>query len=108
MKEVSAAAEELLMQVVAWEMLGREDFDPKVLLRQVPLADLSVVEANIVEKIDGAKDFITIQMVELEMLYRQGRLIGDWSYSRCQTSVRLSFVKKDRPEAAPLAVSSSA
>jgi hypothetical protein len=90
MREVSGQAEELLVQLVAWEMLGAEEIDPKRLLRQLSLTDLSLVQANINDRPE-TKEFVSAQMVEIEMLYRRGFLVEDWSYTRRHECVRIEF-----------------
>lgn len=90
MRVVSGQAEELLVQLVAWEMLGAEEIDPKELLRKLSLADLSQVQSNINDRPE-TKEFVSTQMVELEMLYRRGFLVEDWSYTRRHECVRIKF-----------------
>jgi hypothetical protein len=94
MREVSGQAEELLARLVAWEMLGAEEQDPKVLLRQLSLSDLSLVQANI-NDCPETKEFVSVQMVELELLYRRGFLVEDWTYQREHECVRISFTALD-------------
>jgi hypothetical protein len=95
MREVSNEAELLLMQLVAWEMLGQEDVNPKVLLRQVSLADLSAVQRNINARPE-TKEFVAVQMVELELLYRRGFLTEDWNYTRSDECVMIKFETGDQ------------
>lgn len=94
MVQVSAAAEDILMQLIAWEMWDAR-VDPKNLLRQVPLADLSIIQGNISRQEEGVKKFASVQMVELELLYRNGLLIGDWSYRKDNTCVSLNFKARE-------------
>jgi hypothetical protein len=91
MKLVSQGAEDVLVQLVAWELLGAEDVDPKRLLRTLPLPDLAIVQANINAQSDEVKQFVSVQMVELEMLYRRGFLSGDWSYKKESSCVHLNY-----------------
>lgn len=91
MREVSQAGEDVLMQLIAWEMFGRDDLDPKRLLRQLSLADLSLVQCNINESAREVKKFVSVQMVELELLYRRGFLVGDWTFERMDECVSLTF-----------------
>lgn len=79
------------MQLIAWEMLGRVDLDPQLLLRQVPLSDLCVVAASIEEKDEELKRFVSAKMVGLEMAYRRGALKGDWHVKREGQCVQLHY-----------------
>jgi hypothetical protein len=81
MAQVSEEAEELLSQLLAWEM-GATELDPKVLLRQVPLADLAVVLSNIDNESFVFQTSATLRLVYLEHLYRTGNLGGDWEVTR--------------------------
>jgi hypothetical protein len=88
---VSEAGEELMVLLVAWEMLGRADLDPHQILREVDLEDLEAVHLNI--SIDPkTRCFVCCEMVELEMLYRRGLLQGDWSMRRQDAEVQLNFM----------------
>lgn len=79
MQTVSEQASDVLAKLLAWEM--GSDADPKVLLRQVPLADLSVILSNME---DGQLPVLSVSMrlVLLEHEYRTGNLGGDWEVER--------------------------
>lgn len=79
MQFVSEVGERLMFKLISWELLGREDFDPKALLRALPLADLDILVKNIGPENEG---FLSTGMVKAEMLYRLGRIRGDWAVSR--------------------------
>jgi len=74
---VSEVAENLMFKLVAWEFLNRDDFDPKTLLRALPLADLKLIVGNM-ENMPNSREFLSTQMVKVEMLYRLGQLKEDW------------------------------
>lgn len=95
MSQVSEGGVELFTQLVEWEMLGRDDVCPKALLRGVSLADLSIASRGLDER-GGLGQFVTAQMVEMELLYRTGK-IQDWDYKREDDNVTLSL----RPLKAP-------
>lgn len=96
MQRVSEQADEALAQLIAWE-LGAE-LDPKVLLRQVPLADLSVVLANVGEVGCVLTDTsVALRLVFLEHSYRIGQLGGDWNVEKKGHEVYLTI-----PMAAPI------
>lgn len=99
MREVSTEAEDLLVNLVAWEMLGRDDFDPKMLLRKLSLSDLFTIQTNILGTPE-TKKFVSVQMVELEVQYRRGKLQCDWSYERNGECVRLYYLPLAGKEAA--------
>jgi hypothetical protein len=91
MSQVSEGGAELFTQLVEWEMFGREAC-PKELLRGVPLSDLSIASRGLEER-GGLGEFISSQMIEMEMLFRSGR-IQDWSYTREGDHVTLSIDTK--------------
>jgi len=76
---VSEVGEVLMFKLAAWELLGREDYNPRDLLRSLPFADLELISKNITEE---TKYFLSVNMVQVEMMYRTGRLEGDWEPSR--------------------------
>jgi hypothetical protein len=82
MSEVSEAGQHLLTQLVAWEFFDRQDLDPRVLLRQASLADLSVVQENIRRSGLDESKFVSATLVGLELHYRLGHLGGDWDFKR--------------------------
>lgn len=91
MRQVSEESQDLVAQLVAWEMLGREDLDAKVLVRQIPLADLSLIVANME---DGGIKSTVLDLVTLELQYRLGQLDGDWNYERRGQNVSISVPMK--------------
>lgn len=97
MKRISESGEDLFTQLIAWEMLGRVDLDPQLLLRQVSLADLSVVAATIEERGDRLKDFVSTTLVGLELKYRRGALEGDWQVKREGQCVQLRYSPRSLP-----------
>ena len=58
-------------------------------------ADLSVIQANINDRPE-TKEYVSVQMVELELLYRRGFLVSDWSFKRTNTNVAIHFEAADR------------
>ena len=90
MQQVSEQAEELLSKLLAWEMGAQEV--PKVLLRQVPLADLAVVLNNIGEADCTLTDTsVSLRLVFLEHEYRLGHLGGDWGVEKDGLDVSLKI-----------------
>lgn len=93
MQKVSEQAEEALAQLIAWE-LGAE-LDPKALLRQVPLADLSVVLSNVGEEDAVLADTsVSLRLVFMEHEYRLGHLGGDWDVEKKGLEVYLKIPMK--------------
>jgi hypothetical protein len=91
MKAVSERSANILIQLVAWEMLHEDSsVDPQALLRSLPLEDLHTVHANVFSD-TRCLEFTTVQMVDLELKFRLGLLHGDWSYERDNTCVKLKF-----------------
>lgn len=86
--QVSQEGEDVVVQLVAWETLGREE-DPKLLLRQVSLSDLSILHLLVQD--EELKKFVFSRLVEVEMLYRVGKLESDWAVRRSGRCVRLSY-----------------
>lgn len=84
-------SEDIMMQLVAWELLGVDDIDPKPLLRRLPDQDLFSILENIMAKPD-VREFVSVQMVELEVMHRRGVLLEDWNYERDGQCVSLTFV----------------
>jgi hypothetical protein len=99
MKLVSEGVQDVLTHLVAWECLGVTKFDPKILLRQIPLSDLSVISANIKKQGSALKEFVCVSMVGLEVLYKTGMLVGDWSYVRNDKKVSLTYEPVNFPKA---------
>lgn len=97
---VSENGEEILVRLVEWEMFGREDVDPKTLLRRLTLADLATVSANL-DKMPDAGRFVAPQMVSMELLQRQD-LIASWDYTRDGDHVQLSIKTKQAISYIPL------
>jgi hypothetical protein len=97
MKKVSDNVQDVFSQLVAWECLGMPEVDPKILLRQVSLGDLSIVSSNIKSQGSALKEFVCCSMVGLEILYRTGMLVGDWSFTRDGEKVRLSYEPMNFP-----------
>lgn len=79
MAQVSEQAEDLLYDLMAWEFLGA-DLDPRVVLRQVSLADLCVVQSNL-EKLQSLES-ATVTLLGIELAYRTGKLVGDWEFTQ--------------------------
>jgi hypothetical protein len=94
MAQVSEQAEELLSQLLAWE-LGATELDPKIILRQVPLADLAVVLSNVGEEDAVLADTsVSLRLVFLEHEYRVGHLGGDWDVEKNGLEVFLKIPMK--------------
>lgn len=79
MNFVSEVGEVLMFKLAAWELLGRDDINPKALLRALPFADLVIISKNITSKNDG---FASVAMVKIELMYRYGQLLCDWEAGR--------------------------
>lgn len=86
---ISAHAESAIQLLVSWELLGISDIDPKQVLREVPLEDLLVIRENILRQGDG--EFLSTQMVGLEVSYRHGLLRDDWALTQSGKSVSLRY-----------------
>lgn len=102
---VSENGGEVLVRLVEWEMFGREDVDPKRLLRSLSLADLATVSSNL-DRMPDAGAFVTPQMVSMELLQRQN-LIAAWGFTRDGDHVRLSIQANAAAEYIPLTFLSS-
>jgi len=89
-KQVSTEGEELFAELVAWELLGDTEVDPKAVLRSASDEDLQTVAAN-VHGDKKLKDFLIVRMVELELLFREQLLGEDWTVVRNGNCVTLSF-----------------
>jgi hypothetical protein len=88
---VSEQTQDLFMHLVAWECFGATEIEPKLLLRQVPLADLKIVSANVKAQGTALRNFACVTMVELELLFKSGLLQGDWGYDRNGDRVSLQY-----------------
>jgi hypothetical protein len=88
MGKVSESGEEILVRLVEWEMFGREDVEPKMLLEDLSLTDLATVSDNL-SRLPDAGSFVTPQMVSMELMFRR-KLIGAWNYLRDGDHVRIS------------------
>lgn len=82
MQIISEEGQDLISRLIMWEMLGQEDVDPKVLLRQMSLADLSILAENLSDEDAFAMGSASARLVLLEMHYRMGRLADDWDLQR--------------------------
>lgn len=89
--QVSDETQNLFMKLVAWECFGAQEYDPKDLLREVPLSDLRTVSRNIKSQGAEMKNFACVSMVELELLYKTGLLAGDWHYTRRGDKVNITY-----------------
>jgi hypothetical protein len=91
--EVSNDGSDLMAQLVAWEMLGREDIDPHRLLRNVSERDLDIVRKNLRTSLNGTRTrFLCYELIELELFWRRGLLKGDWKVIRNGDNVKMEFV----------------
>jgi hypothetical protein len=95
MNRVSEEAQEVFTQLVAWELLGRKDLCPKTLLRQVPLADLTIAKKNI-EDSGTMGSFTCLRMVQFEIEYKTGNL-ADWDYELSDAGETKLFVTLNKP-----------
>lgn len=100
MCKVSESGEEVLVRLVEWEMFGRDDVEPKLLLKTLSLADLVAVSQNL-DKMPDAGHFVTPQMVSMELLLRRD-LIVSWDYVRDGDHVQISLQPKLAPTYIPL------
>jgi len=80
MHYVSEEGERLMFKLIAWELLDRADYNPKDLLRSLSLTDLVTISENI-RQLRG-EEFLSVQMVKAEMLYRAGQLKDDWTVGK--------------------------
>jgi hypothetical protein len=87
---VSERTEELVTQLVAWELFGIEEVNPKNLLRQVSLADLTELRTNLGAH-EQSEESISALLVEVEVLYRHGHLVGDWEAIREGEKLTLKY-----------------
>jgi hypothetical protein len=86
---ISPHGQDVVRLLVAWELLGAEDIDPKQLLREMAIDDLFLVRENSLLAED--EDFLSIKMVGLEVMYRSGLLVGDWDVFQEGDLVTLSY-----------------
>lgn len=91
MSKVSAGTDELLTHLLAWELLGAA-FDPKVLLRQVPLPDLAIVLSNL--ESGPTPRSLSVDLIRAEHFYRTGKISGDWEI----TSLGVFYVLNGGPD----------
>jgi hypothetical protein len=90
MPEVSKLSEWLVTKLVAWELLGIED-DPKRVLRRLPQRDLRALSENVTHQPD-LDQFAVTKMVELELQFRRGELVGDWHYNRTGECLTIKYL----------------
>jgi hypothetical protein len=60
-------------------------------MRDLSDRDLKSLWDNVKDVAPEMKTLVSYQVVELEMLYRQGLVDGDWSFSQEGSKVRLSY-----------------
>lgn len=77
-----------------WECLEGEG-DPKLILRQVSLPELSVLVVNIDHGegrlVPTLDKFVVVQMIKVEMMYRKGLVDGDWTFLRLGNKINLRY-----------------
>jgi hypothetical protein len=84
--------QDLLMQLVTWECLNNLLVDPKLILRQISLGDLSILHTNVtVGDTASIERFVVVKMIKVELLYRMGKLKGDWTYLRLGEKINLRY-----------------
>ena len=81
MNYISEVGEGIMFKLVSWELLGRDDHDPKRLLRALPLPDLVTAVKN-TRALRNQGEFLSVNLVKAEMMYRMGHLKDDWSVDR--------------------------
>jgi hypothetical protein len=84
MSTVSELSQDLFSDLVTWELLGDADIDPKTVLRQVPLSDLSVVRSR------KLPECVCTTLIDLEWQYRVGQ-VRDWTCTRCGDKVKITY-----------------
>lgn len=85
----------MFSQLIAWEFFGRDDLNPHTILRALSLPDLCIVQTNVEKKVHNPKQYVCVEMLNLEVRYRTGLLIGDWSFTRTGDSVNLKYNLKN-------------
>lgn len=90
MRKVSELAQKLMAKLVSWEVLGAKE-NPKLLLRETPFVDLSIISANVREEGQPLKNFIAVPMIETELLYRTGLLEEDWTFFQDGNNVVMTY-----------------
>jgi hypothetical protein len=93
----SEEIESKLCDLVMWECMEATHVDPKFTLRTMELRDLSVLLKNVEEPDEFGRrspridEFVVIKMVKVEMMYRTGRLKGDWTFLRLGDRINLRY-----------------
>ena len=92
MGDVSTTGQGLMSKIIEWELLGATDpIDPHRIMRDLTDRDVKSLWDNIKDVTPEMKTLVSYQVVELEMLYRQGLIDGDWRCSQEGSKVRLSY-----------------
>jgi hypothetical protein len=97
MKTLSMRGQELMSELIAWEM-GWSESHPRPLIREILLPDLSILMANsgvlsILSEIVGTPCKAVAVLLEVELLYRQGKLQGDWLLTEDAPRWKLSYTR---------------
>jgi len=92
MGDVSYRGQGLMSKIIEWELVGADaPVDPHRIMRDLSDSDLKSLWDNVKNVMPEMKTLVSYQVVELEMLYRQGLVDGDWLCIQEGSKVRLSY-----------------
>jgi hypothetical protein len=92
MGDVSTTGQYMMSKIIEWELLGAEaPINPHRIMRDLSDRDLKSLWDNVQDVAPAMKTLVSYQVVELEMLYRQGLIDGDWKFVQEGSRVRLSY-----------------
>lgn len=80
--------DEVVLRLISWELLGDRKVCPKTFLREMSLSVLTDLESRL--RSDW-RDFLSPQMVRLEMRYRHGLLREDWTLEEIGSNAVLRY-----------------
>lgn len=79
------------MGLVMWECLGAAHVDPKSTLRRLTTRELSMLVAHLEAGLEDVEKFAVVRMIRVEMLHRHGSLVGDWSFVRNGSDIKVHY-----------------
>jgi hypothetical protein len=89
---VSNRGQDQLSKIIEWELVGSDaPIDPHRIMRDLSDSDLESAWDNLQGAPPDTKKFVSYQVVELEKIYRQGLMHGDWNCIQEGSRVRLSY-----------------
>jgi len=92
MGAVSMTGQNLMSKIIEWELVGADEpIDPHRIVRDLSDSDLESLWENIKDVAPEMKVLVSYQVVELERIYRQGLMRGDWLCIQEGARVRLSY-----------------